>query len=136
MQSIGSRIKRERKAKGLRLKQMADELGVSTDYLYEIENGKINPDAEFLQNLKTRYNIDTDYIIHGKAPDIPGTAGQISFEDIVSTEGIDTVEKLVTLMNLSLYVKNSVLSLATKFVLENREIIKGMVDRKLDKERV
>lgn len=129
-QTIGARIRIERKSRGLLLKKMADELGVSTDYLYEIENGKISPGADFFQKLQATYNIDPDYLIHGKVPDIPENAGQISFEDITSEEGIDSVEKLVALMNISPFIKNSILTMATRFVVENSERIKKLLDKK------
>lgn len=91
-----------------------------------MENGKVNPGATFFLALESVYNIGVDYLFHGessgeKSKTAEGIGG-IDFE-------IDSVEDLVNLMNRSKFVRNAVLSFATKFVWENEALIKRILSK-------
>lgn len=45
---VGRQVRRERQARRLRLVDVADEAGVSTQYLSEIERGRKEPSSEVL----------------------------------------------------------------------------------------
>lgn len=108
---------------------MAEALGLSPNYLSDVENGKANPGAEFFIKLESIYNISIDYLFHGKG-DVTGGVENKAEDGTDFIDGeIDTVDKLVSLMEKSNFIKNTVLSFATQFVWENEDIIKKILSR-------
>ena len=112
---------------------MAEALGIAPTYLSEIENGKGNPGPDIFIKLGSIYGMNLQYIFLGeedisikieKKPDI--TRVDIS-------DQIDSVDKLLWFMEQSAYIRNSILALGAKFILENKEFIKSVLNEKENK---
>ena len=58
-----TRLKELRKQMGLRLNDVANELGISKPFLCNLEKGRRIPSIETLLNLATFYKVSTDYIL-------------------------------------------------------------------------
>lgn len=61
---IGKTIKLYRKEKGLTLQDLADKLNVDRQYVWRIENGKINMSLDYLDNVIKElecYHVDFFY---------------------------------------------------------------------------
>jgi transcriptional regulator with XRE-family HTH domain len=58
MIKLGSAARSLRESLGLRQKDVADRLGISTVYLCNIENDKANPSPALLQKYREKWGID------------------------------------------------------------------------------
>ena len=61
--ALGSRIKAERKRQGLTLETLAEKLGISRNFLWEIEAGRKAPALSTLYRLGVTLNISIDYLL-------------------------------------------------------------------------
>lgn len=62
---IGSRIKTERKNRGISQEKLAETISVTPHYIYEIERGMKAMSLETLINISEAIEISTDYILFG-----------------------------------------------------------------------
>ena len=60
---VGKRLILVRDKLGLRQKQMAADLGLSSSYLSDIEKGKSNPGFNFLMRLYRKYRVSMDWLL-------------------------------------------------------------------------
>jgi transcriptional regulator with XRE-family HTH domain len=60
---VGKRLIRVREHLGLKQKQMAEDLGLSSSYLSDIEKGKSNPGFNFLMRLYRKYRVSLDWLL-------------------------------------------------------------------------
>ena len=75
--SVGERLREQREGLGLTLKQVADQEGITLQYLSKLERGINDPSVwHLLARLALRYGCSTDYLL-GIAVD-PAPAGQTS----------------------------------------------------------
>ena len=123
------RIRICRKNLNMSQQELAKELEMSASYLSEIEKGaaKANP-ALFIQ-LMTLYNVNIDYLFNGNLPiflDEPETAAPI--EGPFGYNKIDSMEKLIWVMNQSTFARHSILALATRFAMENEDLLKKSLE--------
>lgn len=65
LQEIGQRIKHERLAKGLTQERLAEQVNITTHYIYEIERGSKTMSITILAAISSTLNISTDYILFG-----------------------------------------------------------------------
>ena len=65
--AFGQRIRRFRKQKRLTQEALAEQVGISPQFLAEIENGKKGMSAETLYKICTRFDLSADYILLGKS---------------------------------------------------------------------
>ncbi len=63
---IGKRIKETREEAKITREELADKAGISTKFLYEIENGKKGLSAETLLKISRALSCSSDYILTGK----------------------------------------------------------------------
>ncbi|MDD6395431.1 MAG: helix-turn-helix domain-containing protein [Acutalibacteraceae bacterium] len=66
LQEIGQRIKRERLANGLTQERLAEQVNITTHYIYEIERGSKTMSIAILAAISSALNISTDYILFGQ----------------------------------------------------------------------
>lgn len=131
--AIGGRIREKRKELRVSQREMAEALGIAHTYLSEIENGKGNPGPDLFVKLGSIYGMDLQYIFLGgedkpiKAEKSPGIAR------VDVSDQIDSVDKLVWFMEQSAFIRNSILALGAKFILENKEFVKSLLDEKENK---
>jgi HTH-type transcriptional regulator, competence development regulator len=73
--NFGSRIRELRKAKGISLRDFADQVGIDFTYLSKIENGKVDPPSEEkIKSMADKLDVDAEQLL--------GLAGKISSEQI------------------------------------------------------
>lgn len=64
--SIGKRVRRQRESLSLTRDQFSEQIGISPQFLAEIENGKKGMSAETLQKICDRADASSDYILFGR----------------------------------------------------------------------
>ena len=64
--AVGQRIKGMRLNRKMTREELAEEAGMSTSFLYEIETGKKSFSAYTLSNLAKALNVGADYILCGE----------------------------------------------------------------------
>ena len=127
LEAIGRRIKAARKSLKKQQKEVAAFLQMAPSYLSEIENGNAKPGPDFFLKLSRKLKIRMEYIFHG--------TGEIFYQndELIDTmesepfnfsEELDSPKKLLWLMDQSIFFKNTILSLAGKFILEDEKAIK------------
>lgn len=67
LELVGKRLRRIRTQMELTREIFAEQVGISPQFLAEIENGKKGMSADTLFKICTRFNLSADYIILGKA---------------------------------------------------------------------
>ena len=72
--TIGNRISKYRKAKGLTQEDLASRLGVSSQAVSKWENDAACPDISLLPELARILGITTDELLTGKGPEVPVVA--------------------------------------------------------------
>ena len=60
---IGTKLKRFRKEKSMKLQQLADESGISAGYISKIERGEVNPSVKNIQRLCFALNITANELM-------------------------------------------------------------------------
>jgi transcriptional regulator with XRE-family HTH domain len=60
---LGKRLILVREQLGLKQKQLAADLGLSSSYLSDIEKGKSNPGFNFLMRLYRKYQVSLDWLL-------------------------------------------------------------------------
>ena len=60
---VGKRLIRVREYLGLKQKQMAKDLDLSSSYISDIEKGKSNPAFNFLMRLYRKYRVSLDWLL-------------------------------------------------------------------------
>ncbi len=64
--SIGQRIKQIRKEKGLNQKKFAKSIGISQNYLSQIENDKFKPAQPLLISIEYKFGVCEKWLLSGK----------------------------------------------------------------------
>jgi transcriptional regulator with XRE-family HTH domain len=127
---IGERLKKQRKEMNIRQKEMAEALGIAPTYLSEIENGKGNPGPDIFVKLASIYGINLHYLFMGDEDTPVKKERRPDVSSIDLSAELDSIDKLVLLMENSAYIRNSVMAWAAKFILENKEFIETVLDKK------
>lgn len=65
--NVGKRIRENRVNQNLSVEQLAELVGISTKYLYQIENGKVSFSAEILYNVALNLDILLDELLDRKS---------------------------------------------------------------------
>jgi transcriptional regulator with XRE-family HTH domain len=64
MQRFGEKLRALRTQRGMTLKELALELGLSAHgYISELESGKKKPTAEFVLNVARLFDVSTDQLL-------------------------------------------------------------------------
>jgi transcriptional regulator with XRE-family HTH domain len=64
MQRFGEKLRTLRTQRGMTLKELALELGLSAHgYISELESGKKKPTAEFVLNVARLFDVNTDQLL-------------------------------------------------------------------------
>lgn len=66
LEQVGQRLKKERLCRELTREQFAEQVGISPQFLAELENGKKGMSAETLYKICTRHGLSADYLLLGK----------------------------------------------------------------------
>jgi transcriptional regulator with XRE-family HTH domain len=110
---LGKRIKDKRKEKCLTQQAFAKSLGISPNYLSEIEKGKKEPSEVILRAIESRYAIDYMWLTTGseasmvdyekRASESIADGGQVSYfsrgEDKMRAESLAIVDEIMSSKN-------------------------------------
>lgn len=66
MFQIGKRVRRQREKMGMIREKFAEKVGISPQFLAEIENGKKGMSADTLYKICENFNFSADYILFGR----------------------------------------------------------------------
>jgi transcriptional regulator with XRE-family HTH domain len=129
----GKRLRDVRRVLDISQKDFAAQLDVSPSFLSEIESGKTRPGYNFLLKLAAVFDVSPAWLLLGK--------GAMFFKDentsaIVNDEFGDHTESIKELLwyfKHSPLVKLSVMAFASKFLLDNEDIIKRDIERNQQK---
>lgn len=64
--AVGSRIRSLRQKKKYKVEELAEMVGISLKYLYQIECGKVCFSTEILFKLASSLEVTTDFLLSGK----------------------------------------------------------------------
>lgn len=70
IKEVGNRIKQVRKAQNLSQADLADKMNVSTSYISDVENGKINFSLDTLMRLTEALQISADWLLQTNIPEV------------------------------------------------------------------
>lgn len=125
---VGKRVKEARKTLKLQQQEMANQLGISSGHLSEIESGKANPNTDFHIKMAELYNISVEYIIRGN--------GDMFYDDGKTTEktfdfksDVDSMAKLNWLLENSGLFRVSVMNFASKLIIEEEKLLKESIKK-------
>jgi transcriptional regulator with XRE-family HTH domain len=107
---------------------MAAKLDMADSYLSEIENGKSKVGPEFFLKISNEYNVRIEFIFHGEGDMFYSLKRKIDSEEFDFKDNIDSIEKIVWLMENSPLVKNTILGFTTKFILDNEETVRKSIE--------
>jgi transcriptional regulator with XRE-family HTH domain len=129
LKDIGHRLQNIRKKIQLTQKDFAVEMEISGASLSEIEAGGSKPRIELYYNLTKKYNVNTDYLLHGKGemfrgasqPGTPGIEKEDEFREFLETF-LDYFEK-------SRLVRYAMMTHFTTFLEENETLIEKNIKK-------
>jgi transcriptional regulator with XRE-family HTH domain len=127
---VGQRIKEVRLQMRVQQKEMAEKLQMAASYLSEIECGKANPGPEFFLKMAYEYNVNPNYLFLGLGDMFFGPERKLITEEFDLENGhVESVEKLLWMMDSSPFFKNNILSYASRFLLENEDFLKKSIEK-------
>lgn len=98
MKVIGGRIRKYRESQLLIREAFAEEVGISPQFLAEIETGKKGMSAETLYKICSQYHLSADYILFGHSPDRSDLADPLTRElRNLSAAQIQYLEEIISL---------------------------------------
>lgn len=106
---IGKRIRKIREARNITREQLADDIGISTKFLYEIETGKKGFSASYIVPMVKCLSVSSDYLLFGKN-DLPQSSPNIGDIDnclsglssLITTLSVAQKEKLYDLLSTAI----------------------------------
>lgn len=96
--SMGFRISRRRKALGLKQNMLAEEIGISNNYLSGIECGKEKPSLDILVRICNVLQITPDYLIMGAMHSSNVPQNIIDGLRLCSPEDVALISDLIQIM--------------------------------------
>jgi len=125
---VGKRVKEIRKFLGLTQKEVAQKIGIGNSYISGIEKGFKNPKFNFFFRLALRFNISMDYLFFGIEPMRIDDKIESKKDERKYINEIITPEDLLWFMNHSILFRDTMMGYASKFHLDNEEIIKQNIE--------
>lgn len=65
LRAISQNIRNARKERGLTQEEIAEKVGVSTEYYGQVESGNKAPSLETLLNIAESMNVSIDFLVYG-----------------------------------------------------------------------
>ena len=127
-EEVGVRIRNIRKTLKLKQKEFVKKLHISDASLSDIENGKHNPNFDFLVNLAQEFNVNLDYVFFGK--------GEIFADHALSLPGrieefavnVSDVRKFLYHFERSPFVQYAALTQFREIFTRSRETISNEIE--------
>lgn len=130
---VGQRLKKIRRALRIKQKEMAKILGIAPSSFSEIETGITGINTEMYMNLVKSYNVNLDFLVNGRGEmfyksEQEKTVPEIDDPVYKFDSNIDSIEKLVSMMRKSTYLRLSILTLASEFFMNKEDLIRKNMD--------
>lgn len=96
MIKFGNYIRSTRKKNGLTQKEVADKVGISPQFLCDVENNKREPSESKVEKYAKALNLDSDYLFYliGMYP--PKCRNKLSYSQYSLSKEVARNEKLAT----------------------------------------
>jgi len=121
---LGKRLTKVWRALGIDKKDMAKAVGIVPGYLTDLCKGnRTNPGIAVIYKIAKHYRVSLDYLLLGEGemflPDKDREEEKRkNFEPV-----FNSIDDLVWLMKRSSFLKNTILGMAVKLYMENKEIV-------------
>ena len=93
---IGSRVKKSREAASLTQERMAETIGVSVQYISDMERGKVGASTATIVKICNTLNVSADYILMGRNETGDPTNIDVRLQNLSGIQR-DTIERIVNL---------------------------------------
>lgn len=91
--NIGERLKLYRIQNGYSQSQFCEQIGISPEFLSELEHGKVGFSTDILYKLCKHYKISADYLLFGKEQkDFDGDKFMTSIHSLNSQQASDLLD--------------------------------------------
>jgi transcriptional regulator with XRE-family HTH domain len=125
-QAIAKRIINIRKSLGMTQKELAATLDMSGSYISMIESGKSNPGVGFFIQLSETLSVNLEYLFHGTGEVLKKEPkAKFNLKDL---DAVDSIEKIVWLMENSAVFRYALYAYATQYVIENENTVKRSLE--------
>ena len=104
---------------------------MAASYISEIEAGKAKPGPEFFVRFAAAYNVNMNYLFLGTGDMFVNLGQKMDIKEFNFDREVESIDTLVWLMEHSSFFKNTMLSLATKTILENEPLIRRSLQKNL-----
>lgn len=129
LKEIGQRLQNIRKTIKLNQKDFAREMEISGASLSEIEAGNSKPRIEVYYNLTQKYNVNTDYLLHGKGEMFRG-ASKLESPGVEKThEFREFLETFLDYFEKSRLVRYAMMTHFTTFLEEKETLIEKNIKK-------
>ena len=132
---LGKRIRRIRKELHYSQLEFSALVGLSNSYLSEIESGKAPPPYNAVYKMASLFRVNLDFLFFGSGdPFVEKSTRPIS-HDREMLDDIDTIDDLVWLMKNSPVFRNSIMAYASKYLFDNKELVRENIKLKRLKDK-
>lgn len=145
LEEIGGRVKAIRKELRLKQTEMAEKLGTFYSYISAVEKGKANPGHGFFFKISTIYNVNLNYLFHGKGEmflsdktDEPEKLSERAIKDyLLILKQFDQMDPdfMLWIMEYSPLFYHNVIGFAFRFWYDNEKAISREVEKNVEKKK-
>ena len=130
---LGNRVIEARGKLGLKQKDFAKELGVSSSYLSDIELGKTRPSFDFLISCYRKYKLNLSWLLVGDGLMFLNRESGKKVCEYDFGDQSEVMHDMLGMMEKSLYCRNVLAASLLRTYYENETIIKRDLKRETDK---
>lgn len=130
----GKRLRDVRRVLDISQKDFAAQLNVSPSFLSEIESGKTKPGYNFLLKLAAVFDVSPAWLLLEKGAMFFKDEKASAIENDEFGDHTESIKELLWYFKHSPLVKLSVMAFASKFLLDNEDIIKKDIERNQQKD--
>lgn len=128
LKEIGKRLQLIREKLNFLQKDFALEVEVSNASLSEMEAGNAKPRFELIFNLTKKFNVNINYLLHGKGP-VFLPEGIDSIKNIeLSDESMAFLEDFIKYFSQSQLIRTSMINHFRSYLIENYGLIQKDID--------
>ena len=125
---FGNRLRKLRGKLNVSQKEMAARMGISASFLSDIEKEKAKPGFNFLSKLAEVYNISPSWVVLGVGETFLFSADGECFVNHEFGEQSEEIRNLLIMFEKSPLVRLTIMAYASKFLLNNEDIIGRNID--------
>lgn len=102
--SIGQRVRKVRKARGLSQEELSEKIGISVTHMSHIETGNTKMSLQVLADLASALEVRTDDLLYGESSVKRDAAidGIVETLDACTTQQIKVIEEIVKAAKIAL----------------------------------